>query len=276
MKVNYILHHQAVSMKMAQDDIRHTHIALYNALFLIWNNAMFPEELSVNRQDVMSLAKIGNANTYTKLMKDLHDKKYIVYKPSHNPLIGSKVTIIRCDKGSDTTSDKSTDISSGKTSDKGSGASGDTLYKLVNYKTYKLIEDNVSVVEENLEKWLKYETEKVSEEDSIFTFEEFWEMYDNKKSMKPCKQKYSKISEEDRKKIKENLPLYVESTTTEKTNTDGKRFRKDPKTWLNQECWNDEIKQTKKEFDIVEYYKLSPEEKRKVRKSMDINPNPAF
>jgi uncharacterized phage protein (TIGR02220 family) len=32
----------------------------------------------------------------------------------------------------------------------------------------------------------------------------------------------------------------------------------------------------KKEFDIVEYYKLSPEEKRKVRKSMDINPNPAF
>jgi uncharacterized phage protein (TIGR02220 family) len=117
---------------------------------------MFPEELSVNRQDVMSLAKIGNANTYTKLMKDLHEKKYIIYKPSHNPLIGSKVTIIRCDKGSDTTSDKTTDISSGATS----GASGDTLYKLVNNKTYKLIKDNVSVVEDNLEKWIKAETEE--------------------------------------------------------------------------------------------------------------------
>jgi len=77
--------------------------------------------------------------------------------------------------------------------------------------------------------------------ETILSFEEFWEMYGNKKSLKPCKQKYEKISEEDRKKIKENLPLYVATTTTDKTNTGGKRFRKDPKTWLNQECWNDEI-----------------------------------
>ncbi len=147
--VNYIKHHVAVNNRMAEDDLRHTHIALYNALFMIWNNAHFAKELSINRTDVMKLAKIGNANTYTKLLKDLHNKKYIVYKPSHNPIIGSKVTIIRCDKGTD----KGTDISSGASTDNG----GDTLYKLLNLETIKLIKEYSPLIKKHLKKWIKNE-----------------------------------------------------------------------------------------------------------------------
>jgi len=38
--------------------------------------------------------------------------------------------------------------------------------------------------------------------------------------------------------------LYTNITTTSKDNTKGLKFRKNPLTWLNGECWNDEIKET--------------------------------
>ena len=88
---------------MSEDDeLRAIDISLYNALFLIWNNTEFDTKISINRNDIMKLAKIGSANTYTKSLKKLHDKKYIIYKPSYNALIGSVVTILRFDEGLNT------------------------------------------------------------------------------------------------------------------------------------------------------------------------------
>lgn len=133
--VNYILHHKNVYIRMMEDNVSCIDMSIYNALFLIWNRCDFDSQLSINRNDVMKLAKVGNANTYTKSLKTLHEKKYIEYKPSNNPLIGSKVTIIRCDKGSDKGTAKSSDISSGASTDKG----GDTLYKQYNNLTNKQI-----------------------------------------------------------------------------------------------------------------------------------------
>ena len=70
---------------------------------------------------------------------------------------------------------------------------------------------------------------------SILSFDDFWEMYDRRTgSKKKCQEKYSKISEEDRQKIKRHVPKYVSSTPD-------KQFRKHPLTYLNQESWNDEI-----------------------------------
>jgi hypothetical protein len=77
--------------------------------------------------------------------------------------------------------------------------------------------------------------------DTCLSFDDFWDMYDLKRGIENCKKKYSKISEEDRKLIKETLPLYVASTAKTKTENNGKMFRKNPHTYLNQKCWNDEI-----------------------------------
>lgn len=49
----------------------------------------------------MQLSKIGSVNTYTKCLKQLHDWSYIIYHPSYNPHVGSQVTLISFDKGSD-------------------------------------------------------------------------------------------------------------------------------------------------------------------------------
>jgi len=70
---------------------------------------------------------------------------------------------------------------------------------------------------------------------SILSFDDFWDMYDRRTgSKKKCQEKYSKVSEEDRQKIKSHVPKYVSSTPD-------KQFRKHPLTYLNQESWNDEI-----------------------------------
>lgn len=128
--VNYVNHHRQVNLKMSEDpNISPYHISVYNALFQIWNECHFDTDLSINRNDVMKLSKIGNANTYTRVLKELEKYGYIKYYPSFNPLIGSKVTIIRYDKGSDKGSVKS--------SSKGTDKGGDTLYKQVNNKTIK-------------------------------------------------------------------------------------------------------------------------------------------
>lgn len=126
--VNYVAHHRSVYFKMSEDDrLSPYHLSVYNALFMLWNECGFADKLSINRNDVMRLSKIGNQNTYTKVLKQLHDYGYIVYEPSFNPLKGSLVTIIRCDKGSDKGSVKG--------GSKGGDKGGDTLYKQENNET---------------------------------------------------------------------------------------------------------------------------------------------
>ena len=65
-------------------------------------------------------------------------------------------------------------------------------------------------------------------------FENFWLLYDKKVSKPICIKKWNKISKDDKELIFKNLPAYIKSTPD-------KKYRKNPETWLNQECWNDEL-----------------------------------
>lgn len=135
--MNYIKHHKGVFAKMSKDkEITSIDISIYNALFLVWNYSNFCETLSISRSEIMELSKVGNANTYTKSLKRLHDKGYIIYIPSHNPLVGSKITICKFDNSSD----KSSDITSGKTSGYSADNTSDTLYKRYNKLTKEQID----------------------------------------------------------------------------------------------------------------------------------------
>lgn len=73
--------------------------------------------------------------------------------------------------------------------------------------------------------------EKIFKENS---FAQFWNLYDKKAALKDCEKKFLKLPKEVIEKILEVVPLYVKSTPE-------KEFRKHPGTWLNNECWNDEI-----------------------------------
>lgn len=79
---------------------------------------------------------------------------------------------------------------------------------------------------------------------SIFSFEEFWNLYDKKESKLLTEKKYSKISEKDRELIKKTLPAYINKTPD-------KQFRKNPLTYLNSKLWLDEPEPEKKQRVIL-------------------------
>ena len=68
-------------------------------------------------------------------------------------------------------------------------------------------------------------------------FDIFWSLYDKKVERKSCFNKFMKLDLEVIEKIINVVPFYVKSTPEVK-------YRKNPETWINGECWNDEIKET--------------------------------
>jgi hypothetical protein len=69
----------------------------------------------------------------------------------------------------------------------------------------------------------------------VYPFDEFWNDYDKKRGSKEkLIKKWNKISDSEKLKIKEHIPIYKKSQPD-------KAFRKDPETFLNNKSWNDEI-----------------------------------
>ena len=73
--------------------------------------------------------------------------------------------------------------------------------------------------------------------EDIYPFESFWNLYDKKQETKKCNAKWDNLPDTIKIKILEVLPEYIKSTPD-------KKFRKNPLTYLNGECWNDEIVKT--------------------------------
>lgn len=89
--MNYIRHLSAVFEKIdTEPQLSPYHISLYLALFRIWNQNYFKNPISVARDELMRLAKIGSISTYTRSLKDLHRLEFIRYEPSTNRHRASK------------------------------------------------------------------------------------------------------------------------------------------------------------------------------------------
>jgi hypothetical protein len=66
------------------------------------------------------------------------------------------------------------------------------------------------------------------------SFEKIWELYERKGNKKTSMQKWANLKNHCREAIFAHVPLYVQSTPD-------KQYRKNFETYLNQECWNDEV-----------------------------------
>ena len=75
---------------------------------------------------------------------------------------------------------------------------------------------------------------KVNKKESIYSFENFWNAYSKKTDKTKCINKWSKLTEEEKKLAMDVIEKYVKSTPDVS-------FRKNPLTWLNGKCWEDEI-----------------------------------
>lgn len=92
--MNYIKHLTGFFNKSNQDNsISPTHISLYLALFQRWNLNRFKNPIIISREEMMATAKIKSKATYHKCMKELHERNYIIYKPSYNPYEGTEVIL---------------------------------------------------------------------------------------------------------------------------------------------------------------------------------------
>lgn len=69
---------------------------------------------------------------------------------------------------------------------------------------------------------------------TALSFENIWSLYGKKGNKKTSEGKWSKLSEVAKVKAFAYIPAYVEATPD-------KQFRKNLETFLNQECWNDEL-----------------------------------
>jgi len=75
-------------------------------------------------------------------------------------------------------------------------------------------------------------TNKNDKNNKELLFTDFWKIYDKSVDRKKCLEKFVKLPEKDIKLILEVLPIYI-------TETKDKKFRKNPLTWLNGNCWLD-------------------------------------
>jgi hypothetical protein len=100
--MNYIKHLTAV-FEIFDADKRLTpfHISLYMSLFRSWNLNFFHNPVSISRDEMMKMSKIGSVNTYIRCLKELHSWNYIRYEPSYNRHKGSRVYLYTFDNSTD-------------------------------------------------------------------------------------------------------------------------------------------------------------------------------
>ena len=87
------------------------------------------------------------------------------------------------------------------------------------------------------------EEEKEQTINTIYSFDEFWETYNKKTGRVNCERIYARLKDKDYAKIKETLPIYLASVKD-------KQYLKNPQTYLNGKCWEDEIFQEAKTTEI--------------------------
>jgi hypothetical protein len=96
---------------------------------------------------------------------------------------------------------------------------------------------------------LEIESETIESEIEIesgrIEFENFWNIYNKKVGDKDkCFKKWSKLKQLEKDKIFETLPDFLKLITD-------KQFQPHPETYLNNKRWNDEIKTTQQQKDVL-------------------------
>jgi hypothetical protein len=82
----------------------------------------------------------------------------------------------------------------------------------------------------------QYTIDNTQNDSAQLSFTQFWEAYAKKVDSKKCQDKWMKLTEKEQQKALQVVGDYVKSTPDV-------QFRKNPLTWINGKCWNDQIQQ---------------------------------
>ncbi|MHB1179566.1 MAG: hypothetical protein ACYCZO_14700 [Daejeonella sp.] len=68
-----------------------THISLYIAMMSMWEQNSFSIPFRITRKELMRLSKLASTATYHKCLKELVNYGYVIYEPSYNHYLGSRI-----------------------------------------------------------------------------------------------------------------------------------------------------------------------------------------
>ncbi len=78
--------------KAGNDDrLLPSHISLFTSVYYLLRKTGGENEVKISRKKLMPLAKISSISTYHRCMSELVALGYIIYEPSYNYYIGSKI-----------------------------------------------------------------------------------------------------------------------------------------------------------------------------------------
>ena len=70
------------------------HISLYTAMLSLWQEQQYNTPFRVTRSKLMATSGIRSPATYHKCLKELIKEEYIIYEPSFDKHIASRITLV--------------------------------------------------------------------------------------------------------------------------------------------------------------------------------------
>jgi len=187
------------------EKINPNHSAIYFFALEHCNRLGWKEKFGLPSQMVMEAVGIRNWRTYSKALNELVYFGFIkIIELSKNQYSSNVVAIVKNTK-----------------------ATTKALDKAIQKHSQKQGQSIASI-----DKPLTIEPLTIEQ----YSFDDFWNQYGKKSDRKKCETKFGMLKPKDKLAIMETLESYVQATPDIK-------FRKNPLTYLNGECWNDEIPQ---------------------------------
>lgn len=185
------------------EKVKPIHSAIYFFAVEHCNRLGWKDKFGFPSQMVMEAIGVKNWRTYSAGLSDLVDFGFIkMVETSRNQYSSNIIAIVNFTK-----------------------ANTKALDKALSKHSTKHSQGTVSIDKQ-------YNKEQINNITSDFNI--FWDAYNKKVDSKKCKDKFLKLSNTEVEKILNVVEKYVKSTPDPK-------FRKNPLTWLNGKCWEDEI-----------------------------------
>lgn len=226
------------------DKVECKHTATYFYIVELFNQNDWVDVIGLPTDFTMIALNIKSYKTYKKIIDDLEHFKFIKFiERSKNVFTSNKIALVKNTKATPKVSQmRCESYTKATTNAKAMQSQSDSTItklinnKLINHKTYKLINDNYKIINEKLEYWLSLEEEEKIDTEIYPTFDDFWNAYDKKVGDKTkIKKLYSDIDLKTRIfLVEEHIPKYKESQPD-------KKYRKNPLGYLEEKKYNDEI-----------------------------------
>lgn len=83
-----------IKIATLQKHLLPSHISLYSALLLTYHESGFTNPFRITRRELMKLSSIRSFTTYHKRLEELIDIGCVIYNPSFNPILASKIELL--------------------------------------------------------------------------------------------------------------------------------------------------------------------------------------